>query len=349
ETALTSVNGAEDAVAVCVWQKILFAWTHGSVDYIWYNLRGTGFDPTDGEQGYGLITGDFYPRAGYAAFSALVGALGELNFDALLADTEDRLVGRWKGLRNGKSVMVLAGWDMAAHEACPIRVATDAARAWAYDLMGNRTEVPVTAGHVVYPLAAIPSALMFEQATFVTPDAQDLARAVRPPVLRISVPKDCESPDFILDGFAQVVELYQADPVHADRTWKGPSDLSAKVRLTKLPDALRLVAEVTDDVHAEGDGLTAVIRVPGGPLQRIDLTATNGVEVKVRREGVVTRYEAKIPFGSFGLSEKALAEGIRFNVFVKEDDGQGPDGWMELLPGMTERNDPFLLPLVKFE
>ena len=52
-------------------------------------------------------------------------------------------------------------------------------------------------------------------------DAQDLARAVRPPVLRISVPKDGESPDFILDGFAQVVELYQADPVHADRTWKG--------------------------------------------------------------------------------------------------------------------------------
>ena len=349
ETALTSVNGAEDAVAVCVWQKILFAWTHGSVDYIWYNLRGTGFDPTDGEQGYGLITGDFYPRAGYAAFSALVGALGELKFDALLADTEDRLVGRWKGLRGGKPVTVLAGWDMAAHEACPIRVATDAARAWAYDLMGNRTEVPVTAGHVVYPLAAIPSALIFEQATFVTPDAQDLARAVRPPVLRITVPKDGESPDFILDGFAQVVELYQADPAHADRTWKGPNDLSAKVRLLKLPDALRIVAEVTDDVHAAGDGLTAVIRVPGGPLQRIDLTATNGVEVKVRREGVVTRCEAKIPFGAFGLSEKALAEGIRFNVFVKEDDGQGPDGWMELLPGMTERNDPFLLPLVKFE
>jgi hypothetical protein len=215
--------------------------------------------------------------------------------------------------------------------------------------MGNRTEVPITAGHVVYPLAAIPSALIFEQATFVTPDAQDLARAVRPPVLRISVPKDGESPDFILDGFAQVVELYQADPAHADRTWKGPNDLSAKVRLSKLPDALWPVAEVTDDVHAAGDGLTAVIRVPGGPLQRIDLTAANGVEVKVQREGVVTRYEAKIPFGSFGISEKALAEGIRFNVFVKEDDGQGPDGWMELLPGMTERNDPFLLPLVKFE
>ena len=349
ETALTSVNGAEDAVAVCVWQKILFAWTHGSVDYIWYNLRGTGFDPSDGEQGYGLITGDFYPRAGYAAFSALVGVLGELKFDALLADTEDRLVGRWKGLRGGGAVTVLAGWDMAAHEACPVRVATDAARAWAYDLMGNCTEVPIVAGNAIFPLAVCPSAMVFEGATFATPDAQDLARAVRPPVLRVTVPKGGESSDFILDGFAQVYELYQADPAHADRTWKGPNDLSAKVRLSKLPDALLLVAEVTDDVHAAGDGLTGVIRVPGGKLQRIDLPGTEGAEVAVRREGTVTRYEAKIPFGSFGLSDKALADGIRFNVFVKEDDGKGSDGWMEFLPGMTERNDPLCLPLVKFE
>ncbi|MBQ7191186.1 MAG: hypothetical protein IJR99_17415 [Kiritimatiellae bacterium] len=349
ETALTSVNGAEDAVAVCVWQKILFAWAHGSVDYIWYNLRGTGFDPSDGEQGYGLITGDFYPRAGYAAFSALAGVFGELKFDALLADTEDRLVGRWKGMRGGESVTVLAGWDEAAHEAWPIRVATDAVRVRVCDLMGNRTEVPIVAGHILFPLATTPSALIFEQATFVTPDTQHLARAVCPPVLRIHVPKNDESPDFILDAFTQVFELYQADPAHIDRIWKGPSDLSAKVRLSKLPDALRLVAEVTDDIHAAGDRLTAVIRVPGGELQRIDLPGADGVDVTVRREGVVTHYEAKIRFGSFGLSEKALAEGIRFNLFVKEDDGQGPDGWMEYLPGMTERNDPLLLPLVKFE
>ena len=71
ETAQTTSNVGEERIAECVWQKILHAWAHGSVDYIWYNLRAIGFGPYDGESGYGVVTGDFYPRATYAAFAGL--------------------------------------------------------------------------------------------------------------------------------------------------------------------------------------------------------------------------------------------------------------------------------------
>ncbi|MBO7685351.1 MAG: hypothetical protein J6V72_03145, partial [Kiritimatiellae bacterium] len=70
ETALNTA-GDEDEAARAVWQKILYAWAWGATDYIWDNLRATGWNPSAGEDSYGLITPDYYPRATFAAFAAL--------------------------------------------------------------------------------------------------------------------------------------------------------------------------------------------------------------------------------------------------------------------------------------
>ena len=56
ETAASSCHGQEDSAAMWVWQKSLWAWAHGSVDYIWYNLRSIGPDPNNGEHAYGIFT-----------------------------------------------------------------------------------------------------------------------------------------------------------------------------------------------------------------------------------------------------------------------------------------------------
>ena len=32
-----------------MWQKVLFAWSHGAIDYVWYNLVATGNDPSNQE------------------------------------------------------------------------------------------------------------------------------------------------------------------------------------------------------------------------------------------------------------------------------------------------------------
>ena len=51
ETALSTVYGNETQVGEELWKKILFAWANGSRGFVWYNLRGTGWDPRDPEQG----------------------------------------------------------------------------------------------------------------------------------------------------------------------------------------------------------------------------------------------------------------------------------------------------------
>lgn len=349
ETALTSQNGTDDNVPVCVWQKILFAWSHGSTDYIWYNLRATGYDPKDGEMGYGLMTADFHPRTGMAAFSALSDTFGLLRFRKLLADAEYRLVGRWEGVREGKARTVLAGWDSAAAAPMPIRVRTDAARASVVDLMGNATEVPVCSGTVVWPLGAVPSALVLEEATSVEADAGDIAAVARPVVRQFAVAKGAWTDGWTLDRFAQVREIYQADPAHVDRTWKGASDLSASVRFAKGDGVLRVAADVTDDHPAAGDRLVVSLKAPGRDPVEVVLPGDGRAKLQTVRDGNVTRYAAELPFAAFGLDDKALQAGVRLYVRIEEDDGDGPDGWIEYLPGVAERKDWTLWPQIRFE
>lgn len=330
ESALTSVNGAEDAVAICVWQKMLFAWSHGSTDYIWYNLRGTGFDPSDGEQGYGLMTGDFYPRAGMAAFSAVSDIFGRLAFKELLADTEPRLVGRWEGVRDGRAVAVLAGWDLMAQTPCPVRVATDAKRVWRCDVMGNRVETPVVGGQVVMPLAMEPVAFIFEEATRIVPEADDLAAAATFVLPDLVMPPDAYpvAPQIVLDRFSHVVELYQADPANADRTWKGPADVSAKAWFARRADgAWGVKVEVVDDMAAAGDGVTLVVKRPGTKVRRVALTA-------VRRTGTTTVYENALDVSALGGGTD-----LRVGLLVYDDDGRGRDGWLESSVGLGESPD----------
>lgn len=164
ETALSSGYGEEDSVARAVWQKILYAWSWGARDYIWYNLRATGwFDGN--EPGYGLITADFRPRAGYAAFSALTTIFEGLDADGRLVSAGGRHLFRFKGEKPDFRGMVVAGWDSVRREVERVRIRTDAKTALLADLMNNRTPVPVVDGAAVLPLDADPQALLLPDAT----------------------------------------------------------------------------------------------------------------------------------------------------------------------------------------
>ena len=114
-----------------VWKKPVFAWAHGSCDYIWYNLKATGWDPDDSEQVYGLLTADLCPRATYCAYSALVKILQGLSFDAILSEEADGLYAyRFRGEKDGFAGCVLVGWnEQAAKGVRTLRIRTDATRA----------------------------------------------------------------------------------------------------------------------------------------------------------------------------------------------------------------------------
>ena len=158
ETAISTAGGNESVAARTVWMKILSAWAWGSTDYIWYNLREIG--PDASERGYGLITADYHPRATFAAFSALTALLEGGRYDATLVEKDARHVYRFTG-PDGSS-KIIAGWDAAKVETLVVR--SDARRAFAVDLMGNRSELKGEGGEWRWQIGEDPSAVVFEGA-----------------------------------------------------------------------------------------------------------------------------------------------------------------------------------------
>ena len=166
ETALNTAGGEEGAAARAVWQKILYAWAWGSTDYIWYNLRATGWNPSASEDSYGLITPDYRPRATYAAFAALATLIEGGTFDARLVDAGARHVYRFH--TPGGRGLAIAGWDARLRTGEAVRIRSDARAAQAVDLMGNRTDLKAQDGAWTWTISREPSAIVLDGATFAT-------------------------------------------------------------------------------------------------------------------------------------------------------------------------------------
>ena len=377
ETALTSVWSERNA-ALTVWKKILWAWAHGSVDYIWYNLKGTGWDPKDAEQGYGLITADFRPRGSYVAFAALATVVGGATFKSRVIDDGGTFCFEFA---KGDSI-VLTAWDEAG-TGREIPVQTDAARAWLVDLMGNRTAVPLADGKAVFKFAAEPCAIVLEKAMFAKTGETVLRTpsAVGPGAIVIPADKPGRKPDFVFDKSEQVHDFFEANPAEIKRLWKGPKDNSGKVWLAKDACGLRIRVEVEDDVHCQpysgaeqylGDDIQVLLATPGqrgqwefGFAHRDDGSpdvhcwlapegfnadeAAAWVELTTSRTGTVTRYDVLVPYAeSEDYTEKTLTDGIRFNLMVNDNDGDGRDATIEIVPNTFHSKDIQLAPVIRF-
>ena len=322
ESALTSLWSERDA-AIAVWKKILWAWAHGSVDYVWYNLRATGWDPKNSEHCYGLVTADFFPRDSYVAFAALASTFGGGEFRRAILDTDSRFVFEF---RKGND-LVLASWDESGLSDGKVPVETDAKRAYRVDLMGNRTAVPLGGGRARLMIASVPSALVLEGATFASVDDVALcAKSEYDEVRTIEISPDASNraPDFVLEMPQQVHDFFEANPTETERLWRGPKDNSAKVWLFKDECGLRIRVDVDDDEHREppvnaarNEGDCAEVFVAdqnGNGPRRFCFTHTE-------RIGTITRYDALVPYDAdSGFTAKTLEDGVRFNLIVNDSD-----------------------------
>ena len=318
ETALSCGFGGEPAVGRAVWEKILYAWGWGASDYIWYNLRATGW-VAGHEPGYGIITADFYPRSAYASMSALTTIFHGLDADGRIYSEGERHVFRFKGkaVNSDFSGLVLAAWDSATGaKPRKIRIRTDAKTAEKSDYMGNRTRLEIRNGVVTIEMSRDPSAYLLAGAT--TAEAVDEEEISDPKTVTIVI--DTSDPDraadFVLNNMDQVRDYYQALPQHVRRTWAGESDHSARLWLDRADDGgLRVRAKVLDDIRGPEDGLEVYLAPVGGKL-------TKHLLKPVSRTGSVDRYDSVIPF---------KAKVFDFTVHALEDDGDGGlDGYLQL-------------------
>ena len=350
ETALTSRWSERDA-AIAVWKKILWAWAHGSVDYVWYNLRATGWDPENPEHGYGLVTADFFPRESYVAFAALSSTVGGGKFSRAVIDTDSRFVFEF---RKG-DVLVLAAWDESGAADVKIPVETDAKCAWRVDLMGNSVALPLEGGRTLLTVSSVPSALLLEAATFASVDSGILCeKGEREDARVIVIPPDApgRAPDFILEKPQQVHDFYEGNPAERDRLWQGPKDNSAKVWLGQDEQGLRIRVEVEDDVYRtppanaaqnEGDCVeVAVADQSGNRERRFCFTHTE-------RVGTLTRYDALVPYdAASGFTRESLESGVRFNLIVNDSDSDRRESAIGIATESFLSGSAAAIPLVRF-
>ena len=272
--------------------------------------------------GYGLMTPDFHPRAGYAAFAALTELFHGLAFDRAIVSAGTRHLFAFHGAVGGENAVVLAGWDTACTEkADVVRIKTDARRAIVSDIMGNRTDSPFRAGGASpYPshgdraaeivLSPNPTALILFGASRADVE-EGVSRSSRTGRLSARSLLDGvtgRQPDFVLDRPAHVHDLYAADQSMAHRIWRGPQDLSARIWVGRDGDELIVRAEVRDDVKSAGDSVE--VGIGGGERRALAcVLRTNDVAVHEGR--------FPLPHHEFEL-----------DLRVVDDDGDGVDGWL---------------------
>ena len=350
ESALTSLWSERDA-AIAVWKKILWAWAHGSVDYIWYNLRATGWDPRNAEHCYGLLTADFFPRDSYVAFAALSSTFGGGEFRRAILDTDSRFVFEF---RKGND-LVLASWDESGLADGKVPVETDAKRAYRVDLMGNRTAVPLEGGSAQLSIASVPSALVLEGATFASvDDVAFCAKSEGDEARTVEIPPDASdrAPDFVLEMPQQVHDFFEANPTETERLWRGPKDNSAKVWLSKDERGLRIRVDVEDDEHREppanaarneGDCVEVFVAdQSGNGPRRFCFTHTE-------RTGTLTRYDALVPYDAeTGFTAKSLEDGVRFNLIVNDSDSDRREAAVGIATEAFLSGSAASVPIVRF-
>ncbi|MDD3886807.1 MAG: sugar-binding protein [Victivallaceae bacterium] len=153
----TDMTIGESAQAASVFQKLLFAWSRGAIAYNWFKIRNDEYKP-NALSDFGMLSRDFYPKAVYAAYNELIRVYSGAEYVRELPRDGMRLL-LFK--RDGRRL--LAGWS---HEASPtgtVLLKTDARQAFKIDLMGNRSEVPVKNGMVLFAPGKYPATLELDR------------------------------------------------------------------------------------------------------------------------------------------------------------------------------------------
>lgn len=166
ETAHHSTGGNERIQAETLYTKLIFARARGAVGFTWYNMRDVGFNEMDNEHNYGMQKADFYPKAVFPAYAALVNTFRGFSFDRQLPLTQ----GEFGFLFRNGDTLALAGWKTsdAVTSGGSYSIATDGKRAERIDLMGNATPVDIENGRLFWTFNTTPETLKVYGASTLT-------------------------------------------------------------------------------------------------------------------------------------------------------------------------------------
>lgn len=197
-----------------------------------------------------------------------------------------------------------------------------------------------------------------------------------------SASSDSREADFELADRDHIHNPNEADPTRAHLAWGGPRDLSAKVWLALENDHVVLRVDVADNRHVQshdggdiwqadsvqvaidlpgragywnfglarsgdGDDIVHVWNTPTGVSSRYGESIA--LQTTPRAGGLV--YEARLPLAGLGADAESLrANGMRLNLVMNDDDGDGRKGFAYIAPGFGLGGaEPAQWPLLLFE
>ncbi len=157
ETAISALHVGELRQAQTLFLKLIYAWANGAIGYNWYDLRNDGMDPKNNEHNFGLVTYDFYPKAGYIAYNMLASVYRNGTFHSELQLGEN-LEGYLFRAANGD--WLLGNWSVQPGvSGTPVLLANVTGEATQIDLFGNETALSGSNGFLGFEVGWAPTTL----------------------------------------------------------------------------------------------------------------------------------------------------------------------------------------------
>ncbi len=154
----TAMSGVED-LPLCnhLYRKLIYDWSLGSIGYTWYNLRGSGYDPKNGEHNFGLLHEHLNPRAMYITYNMINGLFADAHFVREMNVRPDTYVYRFEDAKQA----IFPIWNMDSNvKTRHLIFKTNAKSVKHIDIFGNTKNLNILDGQfVVVPSSKLASAV----------------------------------------------------------------------------------------------------------------------------------------------------------------------------------------------
>lgn len=161
ETAISSIHVGELGQGITLYRKLIYSWARGAMGYSWFNLRNNGFDPSENEHNFGLLTRDFYPKAAYGVYNTLARLFREAEYlgDADAGEGIDAFF-----FRDARGELLLPHWSGASSGSGRVLLLSGiSGPVTRIDLFGNEEVLPVCNDALVVEVGETPATLRFAQ------------------------------------------------------------------------------------------------------------------------------------------------------------------------------------------
>ena len=295
ETAISSLFGTERNQAQTLYKKLIYSWARGAIGYAWYDLRNDGYDASNGEHNYGMITTDFRPKPVYSVYNHLARTFRKAHFAEQFAAPE----GVWAFRFETPEGQLVPLWNESD---LPVLLAlkSDAKQVRLSDFMDNESPLPAQDGVVLVQAENEPKTLRLagaSSARLIGPLLQlkslDVAVPGRTMTLKVNVRNPFPKPREFRLSLSALPDGFRAEQPSVSVT-VSPDKTVTPVFLIAVPGKERFPNHaVSFLLQCQTGSVKTALRIPVNPAHLVEGVKTGKPDfVLDKKAQVVSQTEA---------------------------------------------------------